>query len=59
MANDLLIPNIQKKYVVLAMLVREYIGNNWIESKEVIKNQQLKQVYYFSMEFLMGQYINE
>ncbi|QVK19633.1 glycogen/starch/alpha-glucan phosphorylase [Mycoplasmatota bacterium] len=44
----------QQKYVVLAMMVKDYISQNWIETNEVIKKQQLKQVYYFSMEFLMG-----
>jgi glycogen phosphorylase len=44
----------QQKYVVLALLVREHASHNWIESKEVVKKQGLKQVFYFSMEFLMG-----
>ncbi|QVK18712.1 glycogen/starch/alpha-glucan phosphorylase [Mycoplasmatota bacterium] len=46
--------SIHQKYYALATLVREHVSKNWIESKEtVIKNKQ-KQVYYFSMEFLMG-----
>ncbi len=44
----------QQKYVVLVTLVKDYISQNWIETNDVIKKQQLKQVYYFSMEFLMG-----
>ncbi len=43
-----------QKYVILATLVKEYALNNWTKSKEVIKNNHHKQVYYFSMEFLMG-----
>ncbi len=43
-----------QKYVVLATLVREYAAKKWIETKAIIDKKQLKQVYYFSMEFLMG-----
>ncbi|MDF2699178.1 MAG: maltodextrin phosphorylase [Haloplasmataceae bacterium] len=43
-----------QKYLVLANLVKELATENWSKSDEEIKNQQLKQVYYFSMEFLMG-----
>lgn len=43
-----------QKYYALATLVREYISKNWIESRDVIAENKQKQVYYFSMEFLMG-----
>ncbi len=45
--------NIQK-YNTLAILVREHIAENWITTKNTIKSNKMKQVYYFSMEFLMG-----
>ena len=43
-----------QRYFTLGTLVREYISSNWIETNEAIVKGQHKQVYYFSMEFLMG-----
>ncbi|WP_432404379.1 glycogen/starch/alpha-glucan phosphorylase [Wukongibacter sp. M2B1] len=42
------------KYYALASLIRDYIYENWVETnKKYVKNKE-KQVYYFSMEFLIG-----
>ncbi len=42
------------KYYALASLIRDYIYENWVKSnKKYVKNKE-KQVYYFSMEFLIG-----
>lgn len=42
------------KYYALATLTRDYIYENWVETnKKYVKNKE-KQVYYFSMEFLIG-----
>ncbi len=46
--------HISEKYMVLGLLVRELSGNNWKTSKEELAKTQGKQMYYFSMEFLMG-----
>ena len=43
-----------QRYFTLGTLVREYISSNWIETNEAIVEGKHKQVYYFSMEFLMG-----
>ena len=43
-----------QRYFTLGTLVREYISSNWIETNEAIAEGKHKQVYYFSMEFLMG-----
>ncbi|PAB58791.1 glycogen/starch/alpha-glucan phosphorylase [Anaeromicrobium sediminis] len=41
-------------YYALGSLIRDYIAENWLRTnEEYIKNAK-KQVYYFSMEFLMG-----
>jgi len=45
---------IQQHFNGLGTLVREYTSKNWIETNEAIKINKEKQVYYFSMEFLMG-----
>lgn len=42
------------KYVALAYIVRDQISRNLIETKKQYKAENTKQVYYFSMEFLLG-----
>lgn len=41
-------------YKILGTLIREFIGREWAETNQAYKAQQEKQVYYFSMEFLIG-----
>jgi starch phosphorylase len=43
-----------ERYLVLGNMIRDYAGVNWKETKNAIKESQTKQLYYFSMEFLMG-----
>ena len=43
-----------EKYMVLGEMTRDYASVNWKDTKVVINNQEAKQVYYFSMEFLLG-----
>ncbi len=43
-----------EKYMVLGNMVRDYASINWKDTKVAIQKQQAKQVYYFSMEFLLG-----
>ncbi len=43
-----------QKYYALATLVREHVSKNWIKTKDTIEKDKQKQVFYFSMEFLMG-----
>lgn len=45
---------LHQKYVVLAQMVRETASEAWLNTQKQVKDQELKQVYYFSMEFLMG-----
>ncbi|KXZ39751.1 starch phosphorylase [Alkalithermobacter thermoalcaliphilus JW-YL-7 = DSM 7308] len=42
------------KYLALCNLIREYIFENWVKTNEIYEENSEKQVYYFSMEFLMG-----
>ncbi len=46
--------HITERYVVLGDMIREYASLNWKESKETAASLGAKQMYYFSMEFLMG-----
>ncbi len=43
-----------EKYSALASVVRDYISKEWISTKQHYADKQVKQVYYFSMEFLLG-----
>ncbi len=44
-------------YKALATTVSEYITVDWAYSKERVRKQGAKQVYYLSMEFLMGRFL--
>ncbi len=43
-----------EKYQALASLVRDEIAADWIATKQRFDQQNKKQVYYFSIEFLLG-----
>ena len=43
-----------EQYIVLGDFVRGYAAKNWMVSKENSAKKGDKQMYYFSMEFLMG-----
>lgn len=45
------------KYHALSSLTREYLTEEWIETNERYNDRGVKQVYYFSMEFLTGQFL--
>lgn len=42
------------KYLTLGTMIREYVAQNWIATNNRYKKEGKKQVYYFSMEFLLG-----
>ncbi|AWB44468.1 glycogen phosphorylase [Paenibacillus sp. CAA11] len=41
-------------YNILSGMIREHIGKDWAETNTAYKQRQEKQVYYFSLEFLIG-----
>ncbi len=43
-----------EQYLVLGEMVREFATIHWKETKEKIAKKEVKQMYYFSMEFLIG-----
>lgn len=45
------------KYHALSSLAREYLTEQWIETNERYNDRDVKQVYYFSMEFLTGRFL--
>ena len=48
--------HITEKYMILGEMVRDYASIHWNASKNVVSEKQEKQMYYFSMEFLMGRF---
>jgi len=48
---------IRQKYNVLGEMVSEVVAKDWMNTKDLLSNGTLKEVYYFSMEFLMGRLI--
>lgn len=46
--------HITEKFLTLETMVRDYASVNWATTKSVVKNNEQKQMHYFSMEFLMG-----
>ena len=45
-------------YEALGKLVRNYASDYWYESKKQYSNDGIKQVHYFSMEFLLGKLLD-
>lgn len=43
-----------EKFIVLGNIIRDYATINWKNSKDTINENKQKQMYYFSMEFLIG-----
>ena len=49
--------NSYQQYVVLGEMLRMNIAKDWYNTIKLTKEKEAKQVYYFSMEFLMGRMI--
>lgn len=46
-------------YVALAAIARERITRQWIETTRAYQRDQKKQVYYFSLEFMLGRMLEQ
>lgn len=44
----------EERYLALGTLIRDQLGYSWKVTKKSVSEHQTKQLYYFSMEFLMG-----
>ncbi|MCL1882763.1 MAG: glycogen/starch/alpha-glucan phosphorylase [Defluviitaleaceae bacterium] len=44
-------------YNAVAMTIKEYVSDNWIETHDYFEKNDVKIVYYLSMEFLMGRFM--
>ena len=45
-------------YQTVASVVRQYVSDTWIKTNKYYMDHQEKQVYYFSIEFLLGRLLN-
>ncbi len=43
-----------QKYLALSSLIKDYSAENWMKTNKTYREKGNKQVYYFSMEFLIG-----
>lgn len=46
-----------ERYNALGELMKDYIGNLWANTNKTYREEHSKQVYYFSMEFLTGKFL--
>ena len=44
----------EEQYKVFATVIKGYLSENWLEKNEDYRLENKKQVYYFSLEFLLG-----
>ncbi|MBW6411924.1 glycogen/starch/alpha-glucan phosphorylase [Clostridium weizhouense] len=49
----------QQKYEALGSLVRDYVTRTWLRTNKKYNKTGEKQVYYFSMEFLLGRLLGD
>lgn len=47
------------KYEALGSLIRDYVARTWLDTNKYYNKVEAKQVYYFSMEFLMGRLLGD
>ena len=47
-----------EKYTVLGRMVQTYAMVNWRDTKHLVREKKEKQLYYFSLEFLMGRMLS-
>ena len=48
----------EELYQTFVRTIRQYISENWIKTNKYYTDHQNKEVYYFSIEFLLGRLLN-
>ena len=48
-----------EKYTAIAMMIREEIAESWVDTNIHYLKEKTKQVYYFSLEFLVGKFLEQ
>ncbi len=49
----------QDQFFTLGSMIREYVSMNWIQTNEQYRLNHNKQVYYLSIEFLLGRLLHQ
>ncbi|MDO4377920.1 MAG: glycogen/starch/alpha-glucan phosphorylase [Erysipelotrichia bacterium] len=52
--RDVKYSHASERYLVLGEMVKNYAADCWMKSKDKVRNKEEKQLFYFSMEFLIG-----
>ena len=52
--KDLRDMTLNEVYQTIAYMIRDLVSEDWIRTNEIYAEQKVKQVYYFSIEFLIG-----
>ena len=47
------------RYETLGGLIRDYVASSWVDTNKKYNEEGRKQVYYFSMEFLLGRLLGD
>jgi len=47
------------KYTALILVVKDIISKDWIKTHKYYNDKKVKQVYYFSLEFLPGKFLKQ
>lgn len=50
---------VRDQYQTLGNMLREYVSNDWITSNEQYFSKKQKQVYYLSIEYLLGKLLRQ
>ena len=45
-------------YQILAAMIKDLVSDDWIQTEKVYNHKRVRQVYYFSIEFLLGRLLN-
>ncbi|OGX52848.1 MAG: glycogen phosphorylase [Omnitrophica WOR_2 bacterium RIFOXYA12_FULL_38_10] len=59
LAKDQYSATVQDNYLSLAVAIRDRIVERWIHTQQTYHKQNLKRVYYLSMEFLIGRMLGD
>ncbi|MBR0138479.1 MAG: glycogen/starch/alpha-glucan phosphorylase, partial [Erysipelotrichaceae bacterium] len=46
--------SMEELFIILADMVKDYGSEDWLKTKEAVNSKNKKQLFYFSMEFLIG-----
>ena len=45
-------------YQILVAMIKDLVSDDWIQTEKVYNHKRVRQVYYFSIEFLLGRLLN-